>query len=61
MGELVHWILLLQEYDFTVVHRAGTDNAKVDCLSRYPLPSTNGAPLPDLAKGEILALASHFS
>ena len=46
-GKLARWSLLLQEYDFTVVHRAGTDNANADCLSRYPRTSTNQAPVLD--------------
>ena len=29
-GKLARWSLLLQEYDFTVVHKAGTDNANAD-------------------------------
>ena len=40
-GKLARWSLLLQEYDFTVVHRAGTDNANADCLSRYLRTSTD--------------------
>ena len=35
-GKLARWSLLLQEYDFTVEHRAGGDNTNADCLSRYP-------------------------
>ena len=42
-GKLARWSLLLQEYDFTVVHRAGTDNVNADCLSRYPRTSTDNA------------------
>ena len=38
-GKLARWSLLLQEYDFTVEHRAGTANTNANCLSRYPLPS----------------------
>ena len=54
-GKLARWSLLLQEYDFTVEHRAGTANTNADCLSRYPLPSAADAPLLDWAKGEVLA------
>ena len=46
-GKLARWSLLLQEYYFTVVHRAGTDNANADCLSRYPRISIDHAPVPD--------------
>ena len=54
-GKLARWSLLLQEFDFSVTHRAGVDNLNADCLSRYPLPSTAEAPFLDWAKGDILA------
>jgi hypothetical protein len=37
--KLARWTLLLQEYDFEVVHRAGIANLDVDGLSRNPSPS----------------------
>ena len=46
-GKLARWGLLLQEYDFTMEHRAGVDNTNADCLSRYPLPSAADAPTLD--------------
>ena len=52
------WSLLLQEYDFTVVHREGTDNANADCLSRYPRTSSDQAPVLDWEKGEIMLVAT---
>ena len=51
----------LQEYDFIVVHRTGTANVNVDCLSRYPRPSTDEAPFLYLTKGEIMALATYVA
>ena len=54
-GKLAKWSLLLQEYDFTVEHRAGTANTNADCLSRYPLLSAADAPVLDWTKGENLA------
>ena len=36
IGKLVMWILLLQEYDFEVIHRAGITNLDADRLSRNP-------------------------
>jgi hypothetical protein len=38
-GKLARWTLLLQEYDFKVVHRAGIANLDVDGLSRNPSSS----------------------
>ena len=60
-GKLARWSLLLQEYDFTVEHRAGVDNTNADFLSRYPLPSAADAPTLDWTKGEILAPVSFLS
>ena len=60
-GKLARWSLLLQEYDFTVEHRAGSDNTNADCLSRYPLPSSASTPILDWTKGEIMAPATFLA
>lgn len=39
-ARITRWALKLQEFSFTVVHRAGTANANADALSRNPLPGT---------------------
>ncbi|KAL5481323.1 hypothetical protein EMCRGX_G021459 [Ephydatia muelleri] len=41
-SHLTRWSLALQPYDFTVVHRSGTANGNVDCLSRTPWPDSTG-------------------
>ncbi len=33
-NRLARWSLILQQYDFTVVHRAGSANGNADALSR---------------------------
>jgi hypothetical protein len=38
-GKLARWALMLMEYDFKVVHRAGLVNMDADGLSRNPVPS----------------------
>jgi hypothetical protein len=38
-GKLTRWALMLMEYDFKVVHRAGLVNMDADGLSRNPIPS----------------------
>ena len=39
IGKLARWALMLMEYNFKVVHRAGLVNMDVDGLSRNPVPS----------------------
>ncbi len=36
MGKFTRWALILEEYDFQVVHRPGVTNLDVDGLSRNP-------------------------
>lgn len=35
-GRLARWALLLQQYDFEIIHRAGLSNGNADALSRRP-------------------------
>jgi hypothetical protein len=38
-GQYARWQVLLQEYDFTIQHRAGIKHANADTLSRFPRSS----------------------
>ena len=60
-GKMAKWSLLLQEYAFRVQHRARTDNANVDCLSRYPLLSNAEAPVLDWSKEEVLLVTVYLA
>ena len=61
-GKLTRWSFLLQEYDFVVVHRAGTENSNADCLSRHPLPPNGDPPILDWDRGDInLSPATHLA
>ena len=35
-GRIARWVVRLQEYDFTLCYRPGSDNPVADCLSRLP-------------------------
>jgi len=37
IGKLVHWALILQEYEFKVIHRLGITHQNADTMSRRPL------------------------
>ena len=37
-GRLARWALLLQQYNFEIIHRPGCQNGNADALSRRPYP-----------------------
>ena len=39
-GRLARWALLLQKYNFDIIHRPGNQNGNADALSRRPHPNT---------------------
>ena len=47
-GRLARWVSKLQEYDFSLFYRPGSNNVVADCLSRIPdiLQTDSGTPLP---------------
>jgi len=42
MGQLARWLILMEEYDFDVQHRAGTKHGNADGLSRRPATADSG-------------------
>jgi hypothetical protein len=40
-GQYARWQMMLQEYDFTIEHRAGVKHANADVLSRFPQSPTS--------------------
>ncbi|KAG1468800.1 hypothetical protein G6F56_003628 [Rhizopus delemar] len=44
-GRLARWALTLQQHDFTIRYRPGSQNAGPDALSRYPAASSPGSSL----------------
>ncbi len=46
-ARIQRWALILSAYNYTILHRAGKDNADADALSRLPLPECPAeVPLP---------------
>jgi hypothetical protein len=37
IGKLAHWALVLQQYEFKVIHRPGITHQNTDTMSRRPL------------------------
>ncbi len=42
MGKLARWVLILQEYDFQVVHRPGVANLDANALARRMILELDG-------------------
>jgi len=41
---LARWVLLLQEYHFTIEYKSGKTHVDADCLSRFPIAECNKLP-----------------
>lgn len=41
VGQYARWSLILQEFDFVIIHRPGAKHQNADALSRCPHPSTS--------------------
>jgi len=46
-AQLIHWILLLQEFDFEIRDKKGIENVIADHLSRVPNAPSNELPIND--------------
>ena len=42
-GRLARWVMCLQEYDFDILHRPGSENGNADSLSRLTSPQGNSS------------------
>ena len=63
-GMHARWVLCLQPYDFTIVHRPGIKHQNADCLSRFPAYDTTDltcARLLDESQSVALMLALNAS
>jgi len=38
-GQVTRWALLLEDFQYSIIHRPGTNMKHVDALSRHPLPA----------------------
>lgn len=60
-GRIARWILAIQVYQFTVVHRKGSMNADADALSRLPEETQNSQALEDLTIEEFQKMQTNDS
>jgi hypothetical protein len=65
MGQAARWLEFIEEYDFTIQHRAGTAHSNCDALSRKPATDKySGSPraeLEDLADSHCFRLNENFT
>ena len=57
MPRCIHWILLLQEFDFNIRDKKGIENIMADHLSRIPNATHNELPIKDDFPNEHLLVA----
>lgn len=50
-GQVARWLEFLSEYDFEIVHRAGTQHGNADALSRMPLVKEEMVQTEELQRG----------
>jgi len=41
MPQLARWLTFIEQYDYEIVHRSGTQHGKTDRLSRRPIPESD--------------------
>ena len=58
-GRITRWLLLIQEFDITIVDKPGKDNVVVDFLSRMDT-SDEGTPVEDIFPDErLFTISTH--
>ena len=59
-SRLLRWRLLLEEYQFNIVHKAGVKNVNADALSRYPVIATSEKQLEEISEDRKRKLLREF-
>jgi hypothetical protein len=56
IGKLAHWALMLQEYEFKVIHRPSITHQNVDTMSQKPFTTSKDFPKARQVFDQILAV-----
>ena len=55
-GKLARWTLLLQEFEFEIIHQPGVQHAVADCLSRLELGESGIGVKDDFRDGQLFLI-----
>ena len=61
VGRLARWVLLLQEFDYKVIHRPGRQHAIVDYLSRLEIEEPPTRILDDVPDAKLFQISQNSS